>query len=124
MGWSQSPFYKGLGPPTLCIFYIHQIPVEILQPQSSLKTVGPMKEKYFIARSVDIEAHINAAIAQAATFCNLSHISEINNRMGGNHIHVQALHVRENSSLFHFILQFIVEHVEHGRLRCVTAVCG
>ena len=32
--------------------------------------------------------------------------------------------MRENSSLFHFILQFIVEHVEHGRLRCVTAVCG
>ena len=109
--------YVGLG--------LHQIPFEILRPQRSLKTVGPMKETYFIVRSVDIEAHTNAAIAQAATFCNLSQISEINNRMGVNHKYtIQALYKSENSSLFHFILQFIVEHVEHGRLRCVTAVCG
>ena len=41
-----------------------------------------------------------------------------------SHIHVQTLYKSENSSLFHFSPQFIVEHVEHGRLRCVTAVCG
>ena len=69
--------YVGLG--------LHQIPFEILRPQRSLKTVRPMKETYFIARSVDIEAHTNAAIAQAATFCNLRQISEINNRMGVNY---------------------------------------
>ena len=66
-------------------FGLHQIPFEILRPQRSLKTVRPMKETYFIARSVDIEAHTNAAIAQAATFCNLRQISEINNRMGVNY---------------------------------------
>ena len=111
MGWSLTvlqlqnaeALYLGLGPPTLCIFYIHQIPFEILQPQSSLKTVGPMKEKYFIARSVDIEAHINAAIAQAATFCNLSHISEINTRMGGNHTYMYKLYMCEKIPLY-FIL--------------------
>ena len=80
--------YVGLG--------LHQIPFAILRPQRSLKTVGPMKETYFIARSVDIEAHTNAAIAQAATFCNLSQISEINNRMGVNHTY---MHKREKIPL-------------------------
>ena len=38
----------------------------------------------------------NAAIAQAATFCNLSQISEINNRMGVNHTY---MHKREKIPL-------------------------
>ena len=87
--------YVGLG--------LHQIPFAILRPQRSLKTVGPMKETYFIARSVDIEAHTNAAIAQAATFCNLSQISEINNRMGVNHTYMYKLYINPKIPLY-FIL--------------------
>ena len=80
-----------------------QIPFEILRPQRSLKTVGPMKETYFIARSVDIEAHTNAAIAQAAPFCNLSQISEINNRMGVSHTYMYKLYINPKTPLY-FIL--------------------
>ena len=87
--------YVGLG--------LHQIPFEILRPQRSLKTVGPMKETYFIVRSVDIEAHTNAAIAQAATFCNLSQISEINNRMEVNHKYMYKLYINPKIPLY-FIL--------------------
>ena len=89
--------YVGLG--------LHQIPFEILRPQRSLTTVGPMKETYFIARSVDIEAHTNAAIAQAATFCSLSQISEINNRMGVNHTYMYKLYINPKIPLY-FILVY------------------
>ena len=112
--------YVGLG--------LHQIPFEILRPQRSLKLVGPMKETYFVARSVDIEAHTNAhqcGDSASRTVLQLEP-NKWNQQQDGSksHIHVQALYKSKNSSLFHFILQFIVEHVEHGRLRCVTAVCG
>ena len=89
--------YVGLG--------LHQIPFAILRLQRSLTTVGPMKETYFIARSVDIEAHTNAAIAQAATFCSLSQISEINNRMGVNHTYMYKLYINPKIPLY-FILVY------------------
>ena len=54
--------------------------------------------------------HTNAAIAQAAAFCNLSQISEINNRMGSkSRIHAQA---RENSScMYVFFLMYLCMYV-------------